>query len=118
MDGINKWVTEGVGDGPYAGGQAPNFADVCVFGCLKAIDRTKAWQEIMADTQIAPWCARMRSPAADFARPPSDFASTALWQVWADARGGGAGQRVHQPAVSVRLERDASRGIEKARHAK
>ena len=57
---INKWVAEGVGAGPFAGGAKPNFADVCVFGCIKAIDRTAAWHEIMAGTEIAPWYGRMR----------------------------------------------------------
>jgi len=60
IEGIEKWVSEGVGKGPYAGGSKPNFADVCVFGCLKAIDRTATWSEIMAETQIAPWYGRMR----------------------------------------------------------
>ena len=60
VEGINKWVSEGVGAGPFAGGAKPNFADVCVFGCLKAIDRTTAWAEIMAETDVAPWYGRMR----------------------------------------------------------
>ena len=59
FDGIAKWVDEGVGKGPYAGGAKPNFADVCVFGCLKAIDRTATWKEIMETTAIAPWYGRM-----------------------------------------------------------
>ena len=60
VNGINKWMGEGVGAGPFAGGATPNFADVCVFGCLKAIDRTTAWSEIMAETSVAPWYGRMR----------------------------------------------------------
>ena len=35
---------------PFAGGASPDFADVCVFGCLSAIDRTTAFGEIMAKT--------------------------------------------------------------------
>jgi len=58
--GISKWVSEGVGAGPFAGGAKPNFADVCVFGCLKAIDRTGAWREIMEQTDVAPWYGRMQ----------------------------------------------------------
>ena len=58
--GINKWVDEGIGKGnDFAGGKAPNFADVCVFGCLKAIDRTTAFNEIMRDTAVSPWYERM-----------------------------------------------------------
>lgn len=59
--GIDHWLSEGVGKGPFAGGQVPNFADVCVFGCLKAIDRTDAFREIMANTAIQPWYERMES---------------------------------------------------------
>ena len=59
IDGINKWVAEGVGKGPYAGGKTPNFADVCVFGCLKAIDRTDAFKELMESTEVKPWYVRM-----------------------------------------------------------
>lgn len=60
--GINKWIDEGVGKGnDFAGGSQPNFADVCVFGCLKAIDRTAAWKEVMDETSVKPWYERMRS---------------------------------------------------------
>ena len=61
VEGINHWVSAGVGKTPFAGGERPNFADVCVFGCLKAIDRTDAYAEIMAETQVAPWYERMRA---------------------------------------------------------
>ena len=47
------------GSNSFAGGDQPNYADVCVFGCLKAIDRTAAWHEIMAETAIKPWYDRM-----------------------------------------------------------
>ena len=56
---INHWLSDGVGKKPFAGGDAPDFADVCVFGCLKAIDRTAAWREIMVETEISPWYGRM-----------------------------------------------------------
>ena len=58
---LARWVDEGVGSGPYAGGERPNFADVCVFGCLKAIDRTTAFSEIMAETAVKPWYERMHA---------------------------------------------------------
>ena len=58
-EAIAHWLNEGVADRPFAGGDQPNFADVCVFGCLKAIDRTAAYQEIMAETAIGPWFERM-----------------------------------------------------------
>jgi len=56
---IAHWLEAGVGSGPFAGGQSPNFGDVCVFGCLKAIDRTAAHKEILAETPIGPWYDRM-----------------------------------------------------------
>jgi len=58
---IAHWLSEGVADRPFAGGEQPNFGDVCVFGCLKAIDRTDAYREIMAETAIGPWFERMAS---------------------------------------------------------
>ena len=58
--GVEHWLSEGVGKATFAGGEKPNLADVCVFGCLKAIDRTTAFQEIMRETEISPWYERMR----------------------------------------------------------
>ena len=58
---VNHWVHEGVGSASFAGGERPNFADVCVFGCLKAIDRTTAWHEILTETEVAPWYERMNA---------------------------------------------------------
>ncbi len=56
---INHWLDDGVGKREYAGGSEPNLADVAVFGALKAIDRTDAFREIMAETRVAPWYERM-----------------------------------------------------------
>lgn len=56
---IAHWVDAGVGTRSYAGGAKPNLADVAVFGCLKAIDRTDAFGEIMRETAVAPWYGRM-----------------------------------------------------------
>ena len=50
---------EGVGAQPFAGGSRPNYADACVFGSIKAIDRTSAFREIMTETAIKPWYERM-----------------------------------------------------------
>ena len=54
---LARWVDEGVGSKPFAGGASPDFADVCVFGCLSAIERTTAFGEIMAETSVKPWYA-------------------------------------------------------------
>ena len=61
---IAHWLAAGVGEKPFAGGERPNFADVCVFGALKAIDRTAAHAEIMAETEISPCYERMRAAVA------------------------------------------------------
>ena len=58
-EALATWMSGGVGDKPFAGGDRPNMADVCVFGALKAIDRTDAHAEIMAETSVAPWYDRM-----------------------------------------------------------
>ena len=55
---LARWVDEAVGSKPFAGGASPDFADVCVFGCLNAIDRTTAFGEIMAETAVKPWYVR------------------------------------------------------------
>lgn len=61
---INHWLQEGVGDQMYAGGERPNLADVCVFGALKAIDRTDAHAELLQQTGIKPWYDRMSTTVA------------------------------------------------------
>lgn len=57
--GIEEWLADGVGDKPFAGGDRPNLGDIAVFGALKAIDRTAAYKEIMADTAVGPWYDRV-----------------------------------------------------------
>ena len=57
---ITHWVEEGVGSKPFAGGDKPHYGDVCVYGCLKAIDRTSVHKEIMAEaTELRQWYQRM-----------------------------------------------------------
>ena len=58
---LARWMDEGVGGKPFAGGEKPDFSDVCVFGCLVAIDRTAAFGEIMAETAVKPWYDRMHA---------------------------------------------------------
>jgi microsomal prostaglandin-E synthase 2 len=57
---INLWLVDGVAGKPFAGGDVPHFGDVCVYGCLKAIDRTSAYTEMMAETtELRQWYQRM-----------------------------------------------------------
>ena len=60
LESLRHWIKEGVGEGPFAGGSEPNFADCCVFGCLKAIDRTSTFQELQDEGSIQPWFSRMK----------------------------------------------------------
>jgi len=57
--GIQEWLTDAVGDKPFAGGDRPNLADITVYGALKAIDRCAAYKEIMAETAVGPWYDRV-----------------------------------------------------------
>ena len=58
-EGVAHWLSDGVRDQPFAGGARPNYADVCVYGCLRAIERTSCHRELMADTAVGPWYERM-----------------------------------------------------------
>ena len=57
--GLRHWLDEGVGTRPFAGGDRPHFGDVAVFGCLKAIDRTAAYQELLEEPAARAWYDRM-----------------------------------------------------------
>uniref|UniRef100_A0A7S3SSH2 Prostaglandin E synthase 2 n=2 Tax=Emiliania huxleyi TaxID=2903 RepID=A0A7S3SSH2_EMIHU len=57
---IHTWVGEGLAGRAFAGGDAPHYGDVCVYGCLRAIDRTAAHAEILDDApELARWYGRM-----------------------------------------------------------
>ncbi len=45
---------------PFLGGKAPNYGDVAVYACLRAIEGLDAWKEIMAgNAAVAAWYARV-----------------------------------------------------------
>ena len=49
-----------MGNKQFACGDKPNLADIAVFGALKAIDRTSAHKEIMAETEaLVAWYDRV-----------------------------------------------------------
>ena len=41
------------------GGNAPKSADLCVFGVLRAVKTFETFADVMANTSIGPWYARM-----------------------------------------------------------
>jgi microsomal prostaglandin-E synthase 2 len=60
-------------DRPFHGGDAPDLADMAVFGVLRAIQLIGAdtWQDLQAHSRIGPWFARMQA-AAPSARVAAD----------------------------------------------
>jgi len=46
---------------PFLGGDEPNLADLNVYGVISAIDGLDAFNDLMANTNIAPWYDRMKA---------------------------------------------------------
>ena len=55
----DKFVDEAVGSRKFCGGDAPNNADLCVFGVLRAVKTFETFADVMANTSIRPWYERM-----------------------------------------------------------
>ncbi|CAH0474399.1 unnamed protein product [Peronospora belbahrii] len=56
---LKNWV-DAIGDKrPFLGGQEPNMADLSVFGVLRAMHGLDTYNDIMRETDIAPWFTRM-----------------------------------------------------------
>ncbi|XP_077986672.1 prostaglandin E synthase 2-like [Glandiceps talaboti] len=54
-DGAEKWM-RGVGrDRDFMGGDAPNLADLAMYGVLNAIEGFDAFNDLMKNTNIKPW---------------------------------------------------------------
>lgn len=51
--------------GAFAGGAAPHMGDVAVFGALRAIEGMDAHRDILENTALGPWYARMRALVGD-----------------------------------------------------
>lgn len=47
--------------GPFIGGDRPNLGDLCVFGCIKAIEGLDTHKDVLARDGVAPWYQSMLS---------------------------------------------------------
>eukprot|EP00698_Gefionella_okellyi_P012246 TRINITY_DN3290_c0_g1_i1.p1 TRINITY_DN3290_c0_g1~~TRINITY_DN3290_c0_g1_i1.p1 ORF type:complete len:174 (+),score=28.44 TRINITY_DN3290_c0_g1_i1:483-1004(+) len=56
----NEW-SDALGDRTFLGGDAPNLADLAVYGILRCIEGLDTHRDILANSRIAPWYARMRT---------------------------------------------------------
>lgn len=59
---LDDWAAQvsGPGKPAFLGGKAPNYGDVAVYACLKAIEGLDAWKEIMAgNAAVAEWYGRV-----------------------------------------------------------
>lgn len=44
---------------PFLGGGKPNLGDLCVFGCIKAIEGMDTHRDVLSREGVAPWYQRM-----------------------------------------------------------
>lgn len=58
---LDDWAAQiAGGKQPFLGGKVPNYGDVAVYACLRAIEGLDAWKEIMADNvAVAEWYRRV-----------------------------------------------------------
>lgn len=50
----NEWV-DAVGQRRFLGGDAPNMADLSMFGVIRAVVGTNTFHDLMHNTKIGPW---------------------------------------------------------------
>lgn len=55
---MDRW-TDAVGKADFLGGSSPNFADLCVFGTLRAIEGLDTHAMVLRETKVGPWYDRM-----------------------------------------------------------
>lgn len=55
---------------PFLGGDAPNLADLSVFGILRAVAKTATFNDVMTNSRIRPWYQRMEAAVGGSARLP------------------------------------------------
>ncbi|GAQ83873.1 Glutathione S-transferase family protein [Klebsormidium nitens] len=60
----DKWV-DAVGGRQFMGGEKPNLADLAVFGVLRPIRNMQTGRDLMANSKIGPWYARMEAEVGE-----------------------------------------------------
>jgi len=59
-----QWVAA-VGDRPFMGGDAPNLADLSVFGVVRSVTGTDTFMDLLHNTGISKWCGLVASSRPD-----------------------------------------------------
>lgn len=78
-DDANEWVKAVGPSRPFAGGAAPNLADLAVFGVVRSVVGTDTFRDLMLHSDIAPWYDRMVQAVGGSARvEPDDMAPHAI----------------------------------------
>lgn len=56
---LEDWMQNAVGKAAFCGGDAPNLADISVFGVLRAVKTFETFADAMEHTSAGPWYKRM-----------------------------------------------------------
>ena len=64
----NKWVEEAVSEKKFLGGDAPNLADLAVFGVVKSVTGTDTFMDVQHKSKIGPWYERMMGVVGESSR--------------------------------------------------
>lgn len=60
---VNKWLAA-LGSRKFLGGEVPGLADLAFFGVLRAVETFDTFADVMRETQLRPWYARMQEAVA------------------------------------------------------
>lgn len=61
---LRRWAAEGVGGGPFQGGERPSTADTDVYGILQSIKGHRVYRDLRATSAAGPWMGRMEAAVA------------------------------------------------------
>ncbi|GLC33355.1 hypothetical protein PLESTB_000342200 [Pleodorina starrii] len=67
-DAANDFADNALRGRRFAGGDAPNLADLSAFGVLRAVRRTGAFRDLMAHSRLGPWFEAMDGEVGGSAR--------------------------------------------------
>ena len=62
-----EWVAA-IDGRDFMGGKEPNLADLSVFGVLRAIEKFESFRDMLDNTDIGPWYARMQAKVGESAK--------------------------------------------------